>query len=186
MKELLASLRTAAVSLLACAIVYPAAVLALAAVMRPESRTGSLVRDRQGNVVGSVLLAQRFSSPRYFWPRPSAVEYDAAAAGGSNLSPASPALRERAATWIGRLDSDGTAVPADLVTTSGSGLDPHVSLAAARWQIPRVAAARNLAPQEVESLVSRQVRDSAPRILGGMQIVNVLELNLALDALSNP
>jgi K+-transporting ATPase ATPase C chain len=127
-------------------------------------------------------VAQSFSRPGYFWPRPSAVDYNASATGGSNLSPTDPRLAERARVILARLDVD-ESVPADLVAASGSGLDPDVTERAARIQAPRVAAARGID----EALVRDRIDDVA-RFTGGIplgeRVVNVLELNLALDVLA--
>jgi K+-transporting ATPase ATPase C chain len=180
MADLFASLRLFVLSQLVCCVVYPAVVWSFARVAAPEKQAGSLLRTADGTIVGSRLVAQKFTRPEYFWPRPSAVEYAADAAGGSNLSPANPVITERAEPIIARLG--GTAerpVPADLVTASGSGLDPHVTLAAAEYQVPRVAAARSMSEDDVQ----RVIRDAAEELpLSGGTVVNILELNLALDA----
>jgi K+-transporting ATPase ATPase C chain len=130
------------------------------------------------------LLSQRFTRPEYFWPRPSAVDYNASATGGSNLSPTNPKITERAKEIVARLRPSGDMqVPADLVTTSGSGMDPHITLAAAKLQVPRVAAARELSANLLEQLVRDQADPPTFSALRGEPLVNVLELNLALDAL---
>ena len=184
MSQLLTSLRLFALTIVACCVVYPALVLGFASVAAPEKRQGSLIHDRGGNVIGSRLIAQKFTQPRYFWPRPSAVDYNAAGAGGSNLSPANPALTERAAEIIDRLQlSESELVPADLVAASGSGLDPHITWEAAVAQMPRVAAARGLDLDELRQRAAQRV-DSTLEPLGGGRLINVLELNLALDGLS--
>lgn len=182
LKELLTALRLIGLTILICAVVYPLGVLAIAVVAAPEARMGSLLTDSEGRVVGSRLVAQSFARPEYFWPRPSAVDYNAAAAGGSNLSPANPAIRERAEEIVSRLTLPaGAAVPADLVTASGAGLDPHISYAGAIAQAPRVADARGTSENEVVQFID-DIAESIPLTAENSKIVNVLELNLALDA----
>lgn len=182
MADLLTSCRLCVLTLVVCSGAYPAAVLLFAELAAPESRHGSLLRDAHGTVRGSRLLAQKFTRPEYFHPRPSACDYDAAAAAGSNLSPTNPALADRASKIIAAEGADSTAkVPADLVLASGSGLDPHLTLAAALYQVPRVARARALPEEEVRALVLEHAETSVPTVLGGTSLVNVLELNLALD-----
>jgi K+-transporting ATPase ATPase C chain len=181
MKDLLVSVRLVLLSLFACCVLYTAAILAFAQVFVPWKADGSMVTDKNGRILGSSLIAQKFTGPGYFWPRPSAVDYNATATGGSNLSPTNPKLAERARGTLDLHDlTGGRRVPADLVAASGSGMDPHISLAAARFQIPRVAAARGLAQSQVERVVER----AADRVLGGDPVVNVLELNLAVDGLA--
>jgi K+-transporting ATPase ATPase C chain len=160
-----------------------AVMLAFASVAAPEKRQGSLVQNEDGTIVGSRLLAQNFTRPEYFWPRPSACDYNASATAGSNLSPTNPKITDRAKEIIGRLQpGEGQLVPADLVLASGGGMDPHITLAAAMFQVPRVAAARSIPVEQLEESI-RQHTD-APTLVafGGEAIVNVLELNLALDA----
>ena len=182
MTYLLPSLRLWLVTLLVCVAAYVAIVFGFAQAFAPWRANGSLV-EIGGRVVGSDLVAQDFTSPRYFWPRPSAVDYDAMGAGGSNLSPTSPALAARAASTVARYGATAdNPVPADLVAASGGGLDPHISLAGALYQADRVATARGLRPEQVRQLV-----DDAAAAPGGIfapePIVNVLQLNLALDRL---
>ncbi len=181
MADLIASMRLLVLSQLVCCVAYPAAVWAFARIAVPEKQAGILVQTSDGTIVGSRLIAQSFTRSEYFWPRPSAVDYAADAAGGSNLSPTNPAIAERAEPIIARLEgSSERLVPADLVTASGSGLDPHISLAAAEYQIPRVADARGLSEDYVQRLVHEYAEDVP---LSGGTLVNVLELNLAvLDA----
>lgn len=187
------SLARPAIALLAAftlltGLAYPALVTGLAQLLFPSQANGSLV-TQDGRVVGSRLIGQHVDDPKLFWGRPSAtsaVPYDAAASSGSNLGPSNPALVHAVKGRVAALKAtpnDGSPVPIDLVTTSGSGLDPDVSPAAALWQIPRVAAANGLSPERVRELVLAHVE---PRTLGllGEPRVNVLELNLALRALA--
>lgn len=162
-------------------VAYPALVTGIAQVTFPAAAAGSLVRSDAGEVRGSRLLAQAFEDPGAFWPRPSAVDYNAAGSGGSNLGPRSAALRERTEEAVAALKASAP-VPAELVTTSGSGLDPHLSPAAARFQAPRVAAARGVPVERVLALIEERTE---ARQLGflGEPTVNVLDLNLALEAL---
>lgn len=184
---LLPALRASVVTLVLTGVLYPLAVTGVAQLLFPHEADGSLVTDERGQVVGSALIAQGFAQPGYFQPRPSAAGekgYDGAASSGSNLGPTSAKLRERALSEAERLrrenpDAPGP-VPAELVTASASGLDPHVSPEAARWQVPRVAQARNVAPARVLAVVEEHVEGRTLGILGEPR-VNVLALNLALD-----
>lgn len=179
MSSLLTSLKLLAATLVVCCILYPAAILGIGAVAAPASASGSLVVADDGRVVGSRLVGQAFTSPGYVWPRPSAVDYDASATGGSNLSPASPALRARAEETAATYGASGP-VPADLLAASGSGIDPDVTETGALFQAPRVAQARGRSASEVERVI-REAARSASGLSGSDRIVNVLELNLALD-----
>lgn len=191
---MLSQLRPAAVLLalftLLTGLVYPLAVTASAQLLFPRQANGSLV-EANGRVVGSSLVGQAFDDARYFWGRPSAttpVPYNAAASSGSNLGPTNPALatavRERvAALRAAHPDQASTPVPVDLATASGSGLDPHVSPAAALFQVHRVARARALTDERVRRLVLEHVEGRSLGFLGEPR-VNVLRLNLALDALA--
>ena len=181
MQYLLPSLRLWLVSLIVCVLAYSALVLAFAQAVVPERANGSIV-SVDGRPVGSRLIAQGFTSPRYFWPRPSAPEYNAMGAAGSNKSPTSPDLVARAQETITAYDaSAANPIPADLVAASGGGLDPHVSLAGALYQTPRVAAARGIPEAELRAMVER-LAQAPGGALAPDRIVNVLELNLALDA----
>lgn len=184
MRELLVALRVAAVTLVLTGLLYPFAVTGLAALLFPHRAEGSLVRDERGRTVGSELIGQGFSRPWYFQPRPSAVGWDAAASGGSNLGPTSRKLRERASAELARLRRENPEasgpVPAELVTTSASGLDPHLSPEAAAWQVPRVARARGVATERVQAILEERLEGRELRFLGEPR-VNVLLLNLALD-----
>lgn len=155
-------------SIAACGFVYMPVVLGIAKVVAPEKASGSLITTPEGKVIGSSLVAQEFATERYFHSRPSACGYNASGAAGSNLSPTNPKLTERAETIIATYPGAGP-IPADLVTASGSGLDPHITREAAIYQIPRISAARNLPAEVLEKLVPAG------------KLVNVLELNLSLD-----
>jgi len=167
-------------------VVYPLAVTGLAQLVFPERANGSLITAGD-KVVGSELIGQPFSSPRYFWGRPSATApqpYNGTGSTGSNQGPTNPALldavKERAAALRSADPGNTAPVPVDLVTASGSGLDPHISVAAAYYQIPRVARERGLAADVVKHAVDSQAIAPWLGVLGE-PIVNVLRLNLALD-----
>ena len=180
MQYLLPSLRLWLVTMLVCVVGYSALVLGFAQTVTPFRANGSII-EVGGRAVGSALVGQDFTSPGYFWPRPSAAGYNAMGAMGSNLSPTSEKLAERAAETVARYGATAaTPLPADLVAASGGGLDPHISLAGALYQVPRVAAARGMEEGAVRRLTERAA--FAPGgILAPDPIVNVLELNLALD-----
>lgn len=168
-------------------LLYPLASTGLAGWLFPDQASGSLV-TRDGKPVGSRLIGQHFSDPGYFWGRPSAtgpMAYNAAASGGSNLGPTNPALADAIAQRAQALQAadpgNRAPVPADLVTASGSGLDPHISPAAAAYQADRVARARGLTPEQARALVAEHTQHPWPSVLGE-PVVNVLTLNLALDA----
>jgi K+-transporting ATPase ATPase C chain len=185
-EHLLPGLRTALVTLVLTGLLYPLVVTGLSKLLFAEKADGSLVKDERGAVVGSELIGQSFAAAGYFQPRPSAAGdkgFDATASGGSNFGPTSKKLRDRATADVARLLSEGGAggpIPAELVTTSGSGLDPHLSPAAALWQVQRVAKARNVAPERLRAVVEAQVEGRDLGFLGEPR-VNVLLLNLALD-----
>lgn len=162
---------------LVCGLMYPAAITGLAQTFFSEQANGSVVVV-DGKAVGSSLIGQSFTSAGFFWSRPSATTppYNGAASSGSNLGPSSPTLKQAVGERVAALGEAGRAVPVDLVTASGSGLDPDVSLSAALFQVPRVARARHLDEARVAALVERlSIRSPL-----GSPRVNVLALNLAL------
>jgi K+-transporting ATPase ATPase C chain len=170
-------------------VVYPALVTGLSQLVFPHQANGSLITDSGGKTSGSELIGQAFTSPRYFWGRPSATgpfPNNAAASSGSNLGPTNPALAEAIKARIEALktaDPGNTSpIPIDLLTASGSGLDPQISLAAAQYQIQRVAKMRNVAADKVRALVDNYTEARQWGFLGEPR-VNVLALNLALDAM---
>ena len=199
---MLREIRPAIVVLLALTIItgliYPLAITGIARVLFPHQAEGSLI-ERNGRIVGSAFIGQNFTSDKYFHGRPSATTaadpndpnktvaapYNAANSGGSNLGPSNKALIDRVQADIDKLKHENPSmpVPADLVTTSASGLDPEISPEAAFFQVPRVAKARNLAENQVRQVVADHIEDRFLGLLGEPR-VNVLKLNLALDELS--
>ena len=181
-KHIVTSILYMAITAVLLGVVYPLVVTGMARVLFPKQANGQLI-ERNGVVVGSHLIGQAFSGPGYFWSRPSSAGtgYDAANSSGSNLGPTNKDLGTRVAASVATLDPKGTApVPIDLVTASGSGLDPDISPAAAFYQVGRVAVERHVSEDAVRALVTAHV---TPRQFGllGEPRVNVLELNLDLD-----
>ena len=181
------AVRATIVTLVLTGLIYPFVITGLAQVLFPWRANGSLVTDEKGQVVGSELIGQGFANPAYFQPRVSAAGekgYDATASSGSNLGPTSKKLQDRINDDLKRLKSENPEatgpVPAELVTASASGLDPHLSPEAMLWQLPRVAKARGLAPDRVKTVVDANVEGRTFGILGEPR-VNVLLVNLALD-----
>ena len=182
-RNLLIAVLMTIVTTILLGLVYPLAMTAIAQAMFPDKANGQLVM-REGRVIGSRIIGQSFSSPGYFHGRPSAAGtgYDAANSAGTNLGPTSRKLVDavKAAVDAARKDNPGAPVPIDLVTSSASGLDPHVSPAAALFQLPRVAKARRASEEDVRRLVEAHTEGRQLGLLGEPR-VNVLELNLALD-----
>lgn len=190
---MLSYLKPAAVMLLLLTlltgVIYPALVTVVAQVFFADQANGSLIKDQQGQPIGSTLIGQSFNDPKYFWGRPSATgpyANNAAASSGSNLGPTNPTLSEAVAARVQALKmadpGNKTAVPVDLVTASGSGLDPHISPAAAEYQINRLSKARHLDPNKLRDLVTQMTEARQWQVFGEPR-VNVLRLNLALDRL---
>lgn len=169
-------------------LAYPFLVTGVAQSFFPNMANGQLI-EKNGQVVGSELIGQSFTEPKYFWGRPSAtgpMSHNASASSGSNLGPTNPALLDAVKSRIDSLHaadpSNKAPVPVDLVTASGSGLDPHISVAAANYQLMRVAKARQLKPEEIQPLVTKHTDGAWLGFIGEAR-VNVLTLNLALDEL---
>lgn len=182
-KQLITACLYTAITAILLGVVYPLAITAVAHVLFPAKAAGQLI-TQNGVVIGSRIIGQTFTGPAYFHSRPSAAGtgYDASASSGSNLGPTSKALLDRVQSSTAQEQAMGT-VPVDLVTASASGLDPDITPAAALYQAPRIAAARRLSPQSVESLIDKQLEPRQFGLLGEPR-VNVLQLNLALDTLS--
>ena len=182
----LTALRFSIVSIICAGLLFPVVTALVGQTLFPAQANGSLI-TRDGVVVGSSLVAQPFADARYFQPRPSAAGFDPRALAGSNWAPSNPALRERiaatSAAVAGREGVAASAIPSDLVTASGSGIDPHISPDAARLQTARVAQARGLPAAQVQTLVDAATLAPTFGVFGQAR-VNVLELNLALDALA--
>jgi K+-transporting ATPase ATPase C chain len=185
-KNLIISVWMTIVTTVLLGIVYPLVVTGIAQVIFPKKANGQLI-TQSGKVIGSHVIGQPFSGPKYFHSRPSAAGtgYDAANSGGTNLGPTNKTLISRVEQDTATLhgENPNLPVPVDLVTTSASGLDPHISIAAAEFQIPRVARARAMSESQLQQLVDAHTEYRQFGFLGEPR-VNVLELNLALDALS--
>ena len=185
MKNFVTAVLMTIVTTILLGLAYPLVVTGLAQVIFPDKANGQLIRNADGIVIGSRLIGQPFSSPGYFRSRPSAAGangYDASASSGSNLGPTNPKLIDRVKADVARLQAEnpGKRVPIDLVTTSASGLDPHISPAAAEFQIPRVARERGMSEDELHQIVAAHTEGRQFGFLGEPR-VNVLELNIDLD-----
>jgi potassium-transporting ATPase KdpC subunit len=186
MRTLRIALQTTLVTLVLTGLIYPLAMTGIAKTIFPAAAAGSLVTNAKGRIVGSELIGQPFTNPGYFQGRPSAAGTgnDATSSGGSNLGPTSAKLRDRVKADVERLHHENPdaplSIPAELVTTSASGLDPHLGPAGASWQVPRVAKARGVAEDRVRQLVAEITEGRQLGFLGEPR-VNVLLLNIALD-----
>jgi len=188
-RDFVISLRTTAILWILTALIYPVIVLIVGQIVFPYQANGSLITTPNGQIVGSVLIGQTFTREQYFWGRPSTINYSensnaalTGLSGASNLAPDNPDLLTRIKAEVQHLQVAGIQPTADLLYTSGSGLDPHISLAAAQAQINRVSKARSLSSEQLQALISQHTER---RFLGvfGEPGVNVLTLNLALDNL---
>jgi K+-transporting ATPase ATPase C chain len=179
--QIVTSGRVVLATMTVCCFLYTFLILGVGQLFSPFTADGSLLRNERGEIIGSESIAQGFSRPEYFWPRPSAVDYNATAAGGSNLSPTNPELRSRAEAILAKFGAtDEKKIPADLVTASGSGLDPQITLSAAEYQVRRVIAARGLPSSTVTDILHKfAIRPGG--VLTPEPMVNVLRVNMALD-----
>ncbi len=188
-RDLLISLRSTALLWLLTALIYPTVILGIGQVAFPYQANGSLMTNAEGQIVGSALIGQSFTRDRYFWSRPSAVAYSegneaapTGISGASNLAPSNPELLGRIQAEGQQLQAIGIQATADLLYLSGSGLDPHITPAAALAQVPRIAQARSLPQAQLETLIAQHTDRRFLRLLGEPG-VHVLKLNLALDRL---
>lgn len=185
-KQLLTSILMTVVTTVLLGFIYPLVITGISQVVFPRKANGSFLIRKDGTLAGSSLIGQPFSGPGYFHPRPSTAGdagYDTTASGGSNLAPTNQKLIARVQSDVDRLHAENPTmlIPVDLVTTSGSGLDPEISPAAAEFQVPRVARERHLTPDQLRQIVQQHTRGRDLGFLGEPR-VNVLELNLALDS----
>lgn len=189
LRQILTALLMFVTCTILCGLIYPAIVTLLAQILFPHQANGSIIQYQE-NPIGSALIGQNFSANKYFWGRPSATPkfpYNAQSSAGSNLGPSNPILlqnvQDRIATLQRSNPDNNDKIPIDLVTSSASGLDPHISIQAALWQASRIAKARNLAVEVVNDLIRRHAEFKALGIFGSDR-VNVLQLNLALDQIA--
>jgi potassium-transporting ATPase KdpC subunit len=185
-KEILIAIRATLVTLVLTGLIYPLMITGVGQVVFPGKANGSLVQDEKGVVIGSELIGQTFATPSYLQGRPSAAGngYDATASSGSNFGPTSKKLQDRVAADVDRLHKDNPdapgPIPAELVTASASGLDPDLSPEAALWQVPRIARARQVAPDRITEVIRTRVEGRDLGVFGEPR-VNVLAVNVALD-----
>ncbi|PSB12750.1 potassium-transporting ATPase subunit C [Pleurocapsa sp. CCALA 161] len=190
LRETITGIRTTFILWLLTALIYPSLLIALGQFIFPNQANGSLITNAQGDIIGSALIGQNFTSDRYFFSRPSTTNYSTGddakltgVSGASNLAPSNPELKTRVQETVTQLKQQGIEPTADLVYTSGSSLDPHITAEAARTQIQRVAQARGLDTNQVELLMTKNTEGRFLSIFGEPG-VNVLKLNLALDNLN--
>ncbi|WP_232698801.1 potassium-transporting ATPase subunit KdpC [Brevibacillus daliensis] len=184
---MLKNLRVSLLLLIICGLIYPLAMTGIAQAIMPYKADGSLIVDKDGTVIGSELIGQKFTEPGYFIGRVSSIEYNAAGSGSNNYAPSNPAMIERTeidlqAFLAANPDIKQEDVPADLMTNSASGLDPHLSPKAAKVQVPRIAKERNMDPNVLYQLVDKHIEGRSLGLFGEPR-VNVLKLNMALDQL---
>lgn len=181
------ALRQTVLIFVVCGPLYALILTGVAQLLLPEQASGSLLRSEKGEVFGSRLIGQHFAHPAYFHGRPSVSQYDGKASGGSNLGPTSRVLREQVQARVSTYAGTGETqpLPVELVTTSASGLDPHLSIEGVRWQLARVAAARQRSPAQLEPVLASRLEGRTWGVLGEPRI-NVLALNVALDRLLGP
>lgn len=183
MKEIITSIKVFIIFSLLLGLVYPLIITGIAQATMSNKANGSLIKF-DGKIVGSSLIGQKFDKPEYFHSRPSAVDYNASASGASNLGPSSKKLIERVKETISKETLNNKTIPADMVLTSASGLDPHISLENAKFQIPRIAKVRNIPETKLEEIVNKNI-DSDFLGVWGQHGVNVLKLNLAIDKITH-
>jgi potassium-transporting ATPase KdpC subunit len=175
------SVRSMLLTILFCCCIYTGTIWVIGQVFVQAKAEGSLIYNVKEKVIGSHLIAQKFTKSEYFWSRPSAIDYNGQSSGGSNLSPTNPVLRERILQSIQSLEnSSKRPIPVDLVTESGSGLDPHISIQSANYQAERISLAREVDIKAVQELIKRVSLPSSA-LLGQTPLINVLEINLLLD-----
>ncbi|WP_126427049.1 potassium-transporting ATPase subunit KdpC [Brevibacillus marinus] len=181
------AIRLSLVFIVLCGLLYPLACTGIAQLLMPERANGSLIKDADGRVIGSELIGQLFTDPKYFHGRVSSIKYDAGASGSNNYAPSNPELIERTKASIVEWQKNNPDVPVselpiDLITNSASGLDPHISPKSAKVQIPRISRLTGISPSQLESLVNEYTEDRDLGLFGEPR-VNVLKLNLALQQL---
>lgn len=183
MQNFIISIRYKILSIVVLGLIYPVCITIIAKIFFPFQAGGSLI-EKKGQVIGSSLIAQSFSKPEYFWPRPSAVKFDPQASGGSNLGPASEDLKKAVQDRTTQWGLEKKEIPSELLFASGSGLDPHLSPEAAIFQARRVAQVRHLEEETVVRLIHNFTEEKQFGFIGE-RIVNVLKLNLALDQIQS-